>query len=131
MTEKPDFNDPEYRESLLNLFQPGRCATHEMPPLQYAVYNVYYGGKEPILKLLELGVDIDAADEDGDTALHQAVFEREPEVYALLVQAGANQHAGNSSGYTPAWHFEKTFGESYEEKFKGQTIDAAYFRRER
>ena len=36
-----------------NPFRPGRCAPHPMPPLQYAVYNIYYAGVEPILALLE------------------------------------------------------------------------------
>ena len=41
---------------------------------------------EPILALLEAGVDLDAADAFGHTALHQAVTENKPEVYALLAQ---------------------------------------------
>ena len=53
-----------------NPFRPGRCAPHPMPPLQYAVYNIYYAGVEPILALLEAGVDLNAADEHGTTALH-------------------------------------------------------------
>ena len=115
-----------------NPFTPGRCATHPMPPLQYAVYNIYYAGVEPILALLDAGVELDAADEDGNTALHQAVRENEPEVYALLVQAGANQHVPNKSysARTPAMEFVEDFGMTCEEKFKDRKIDAEYFRKE-
>ena len=112
-----------------NLFTPGRCATHPMPPLQYAVYNIYYAGVEPILALLDAGVELDAADKDGNTALHQAVYENEPEVYALLVQAGADQHASDWLGNTPEMRFEREFGMTYEEKFKDRKIDAEYFRK--
>ena len=87
-----------------NPFTPGRASLWLRPPLQYAVYDIYYGGVEPILALLEAGVELDAADEHGDTALHEAVYESKPEIYALLVQAGANQHKPKKSvaGDTPA-----------------------------
>ena len=29
----------------LPTFRPGRCAPHPMPPLQYAVYNIYYAAR--------------------------------------------------------------------------------------
>ena len=113
----------------LPTFTPGRCAPHPMPPLRYAVYNIYYAGVEPILALLAAGVELNAADEHGVTALHEAVYEKKPEVYALLVQAGADQHAPDWFGDTPAIRFEREFGMTYEEKFRGMTIDAAYFRK--
>ena len=113
----------------LPTFTPGRCSLHPMPPLQYAVYNIYYAGVKPILALLEDGVDLNAADEHGTTALHEAVNEKKPEVYALLVQAGADPHVPNRFGDTPAMRFERKFGMTYEEKFRGMTIDAAYFRK--
>ena len=113
-----------------NPFTPGRCAPHPMPPLQYAVYNIGYDGEESILALLEAGEEPDAADEDGNTALHQAVLENEPDIYALLVQTGADQHIPNWSGETAAMKFERQFGVSYEKKYEGRTIDAAYIRKE-
>ena len=113
----------------LPTFTPGRCAPHPMPPLQYAVYNIYYAGVEPILALLAASVELNAADEHGVTALHETVYENKPEVYALLVQAGADQHARNRIGDTPAMRFERKFGMTYEEKFRGRKIDAEYFRK--
>ena len=41
----------------LPTFTPGRCSPHPMPPLRYAVYNIYYAGVEPILALLAAGVN--------------------------------------------------------------------------
>lgn len=116
-------------DALRNLFTPGRCAIKPMQPLQYAVYDIYYGGVAPILALLDAGAPLDAVDEGGTTALHQAVYEDEPEVYALLVQAGADQHIPDRYGDTPAMRFEQKFGTTCEEKFKGRKIDAAYFRK--
>ena len=113
----------------LPTFTPSRCAPHPMPPLQYAVYNIYYAGVEPILALLAAGVELNAADEDGNSALHEAVNEKKPEVYALLVQAGADPHVPNRFGDTPAMRFERKFGMTYEEKFKDRKIDAEYFRK--
>ena len=113
----------------LPTFTPGRCSLHPMPPLQYAVYNIYYAGVEPILTLLEDGVDLNAADEHGTTALHEALYENKPEVYALLVQAGADPHVPNRIGETPSMRFEQDFGMTYEEKFKDRKIDAEYFRK--
>ena len=114
-----------------NPFTPGRFTRHPMPPLQYAVYNIWYTGIEPILALLDAGVELDAADEFGHTALHQAVYENEPTVYALLVQGGADQQVPDKSwsARTPAMAFEENFGMTCEEKFKGMTIDAANFRK--
>ena len=82
-----------------------------MPPLQYAVYNIYYAGVEPILALLAASVELNTADEHGVTALHEAVYEKKPEVYALLVQAGADQHVPNRVGETPTMRFEQDFGD--------------------
>ena len=36
----------------LPIFTPGRHSMTLMPPLQYAVYNIYYGGAKPVLKLV-------------------------------------------------------------------------------
>ena len=113
----------------LPLFTPWRATLYPMPPLQFAVYNIYYGGVKPILALLEAGAELDAVDEYGNTALDEAVQQREPDIYALLVQAGANQHIIDKGGSTPAVFYEKVFGMTYEEKFKGMKIDADFFRR--
>ena len=54
--------------------------------------------------LLEAGADKDAADTDGDTALHIAAKEGHLEVVRLLLEAGADKDAADTDGYTPL-HF--------------------------
>ena len=50
---------------------------------------------------LELGGDVNAVDEIGDTALHGAAHIRSDQVVQFLVQAGARVNAKNKRGLTP------------------------------
>jgi ankyrin repeat protein len=50
---------------------------------------------------LELGSDVNAVDEIGDTALHGAAHIRSDQVVQFLVQAGAKVNAKNKRGLTP------------------------------
>jgi ankyrin repeat protein len=50
---------------------------------------------------LELGSDVNAANEDGDTALHLAAAHRFSSVVQLLADHGANVNAANKRGITP------------------------------
>src|SRR4026208_1502415 len=54
-----------------------------------------------IRRLLETGVDVNAAQIDGTTALHWAVYHDDAETVALLVRAGANVNAVNRYGVPP------------------------------
>ena len=49
---------------------------------------------------LELGVDINAANEHGETALHAAAYHNANRVIEFLVEAGANIDATNAAGQT-------------------------------
>jgi ankyrin repeat protein len=51
--------------------------------------------------LLKQGGDVNAAQADGMTALHWAVYHDDPKTTALLIQAGANAKAANRYGVTP------------------------------
>jgi ankyrin repeat protein len=50
---------------------------------------------------VKLGVDVNAADEDGDTALHRAVKLRFNSVIEFLVEQGARLDVRNTFGQTP------------------------------
>ncbi len=53
--------------------------------------------------LIAEGVDVDAAQPDGATALHWAAYRNDPEIAALLLEAGAGVDAANELGATPVW----------------------------
>jgi ankyrin repeat protein/fermentation-respiration switch protein FrsA (DUF1100 family) len=56
---------------------------------------------DTVPKLLETGVDVNAAQVDGMTALHWAVYHDAPDAAKLLVKAGANANATNRYGVAP------------------------------
>ena len=51
--------------------------------------------------ILDLGVDVNAADRRGNTALHDAVRKNFPSVVAFLAARGADINAENQRGQTP------------------------------
>ncbi|XP_055325593.1 protein phosphatase 1 regulatory subunit 12A isoform X18 [Sitodiplosis mosellana] len=59
------------------------------------------GDKEDIIRLIENGVDIDTANVDGLTALHQACIDDNLEMVEFLVQHGADVNKQDNEGWTP------------------------------
>jgi Ankyrin repeats (3 copies) len=59
------------------------------------------GDKTSVRQLLGSGVDANAAQVDGTTALHWAAYREDAETVALLVRAGANVNAMNRYGVPP------------------------------
>jgi len=57
--------------------------------------------KARVRTLLGTGVDVNAAQIDGTTALHWAAYHDDAETAALLVRAGANVNAVNRYGVPP------------------------------
>jgi ankyrin repeat protein len=57
--------------------------------------------KAHVRALLATGVDVNAAQVDGTTALHWAAYQDDAETAALLVRAGANVNAVNRYGVSP------------------------------
>ena len=61
------------------------------------------GDGATVLALLEDGVDVNAPQGDGATALHWAVHLSDRETTDALIEAGANVNAANDLGVTPLW----------------------------
>lgn len=62
---------------------------------------VQHGDKQAVASLLKNGVDVNAAQSDGATALHWAAYLNDAETTGLLLRAGANVNARNDLGVTP------------------------------
>ena len=65
------------------------------------VQAVRDGDRAQTATLIEQGVDINAANPDGATALHWAAHLDDLEILRLLLQAGANVNVANVYGVTP------------------------------
>ncbi|XP_054733724.1 protein phosphatase 1 regulatory subunit 12A isoform X1 [Anastrepha obliqua] len=59
------------------------------------------GDKEEVLKLLENGADINTANVDGLTALHQACIDDNLEMVEFLIEHGADINRQDNEGWTP------------------------------
>ena len=59
------------------------------------------GDKLALAALLKAGVDVNAAQGDGATALHWAAYQNDAKTVALLLSAGAKLNAQNALGVTP------------------------------
>ncbi|HEY1753804.1 MAG TPA: ankyrin repeat domain-containing protein [Bryobacteraceae bacterium] len=62
-----------------------------------------HGDKTAVQKLVGQHADVNAAQADGATALHWAVFRSDKEMVDVLLRAGANAKAANRDGATPLW----------------------------
>jgi ankyrin repeat protein len=61
------------------------------------------GDKVAVQALIAKKADVNAAQADGATALHWAVFKSDKELVDALIRAGANPKAANRAGSTPLW----------------------------
>jgi ankyrin repeat protein len=72
----------------------------DRPPLIDAAKNA---DREALRALLKQGVNVNAAEADGTTALHWASYRDDAESADLLIRAGAKVNAANDLGATPLW----------------------------
>ena len=82
---------------ILLVFVAGESAR---PALIDAAKNV---DRDAVRALLQQGINVNAADADGTTALHWASYRDDVETADLLIRAGANVNAANDLGATPLW----------------------------
>ena len=61
------------------------------------------GDQATLRSLIEKRANVNAADNDGTTALHWASYHNDLEAAALLIKAGARVNAANDLGATPLW----------------------------
>ena len=61
------------------------------------------GDVAAVRKLIAAKADVNAAQNDGATALHWAVYASNNELVDVLLKAGANPKAANREGATPLW----------------------------
>ena len=61
------------------------------------------GDKTAVRTLIQQKADVNAAQPDGATALHWAVYRGDKELAEMLISAGANVKAANREGATPLW----------------------------
>ncbi|XP_037109427.1 protein phosphatase 1 regulatory subunit 12A isoform X1 [Syngnathus acus] len=59
------------------------------------------GDREEVAALLRQGADINHANVDGLTALHQACIDENAEMVQFLVESGSNVNTGDNEGWTP------------------------------
>ena len=66
------------------------------------LYRAVYEGKVGLTHLLlQYGADVEARDNNGETALHLAARKNHSEIAALLFEHGANANAENIKDLTP------------------------------
>ncbi|HEX7082274.1 MAG TPA: ankyrin repeat domain-containing protein [Gammaproteobacteria bacterium] len=58
---------------------------------------------DEVRRLVEEGVDVNAPQADGATALHWAAYYGDADLARLLLEAGADPSAANRNGSTPLW----------------------------
>ena len=59
------------------------------------------GQKEMVKKLLEMGMNPNTCDDDGNSPLHYACAMKNFMISDILIHYGANEDAKNNEGYTP------------------------------
>lgn len=78
-------------------------------PLQYAIspYKNFNGRRFDAIAVSNLlkieGIDVNAKDDDGDTALHVAAERGDPDILSSLIDAGAEVNAKNKFDVTPLY----------------------------
>ena len=95
---EPDFVNILFTNSAVNIHITNNIGD---TPLMIACSNGKYGLSSIIEKLITLGADIHAANQEGYTALHRAAEGASADTLRLLLEAGASIEATAQNGFTP------------------------------
>lgn len=82
-------------------------ATQAHASLQELIDGVKQNNKEAVLTLLNNGENVNAVNEQGNSALHYAVALNNADMTKLLLQFGADMNISNAQGWTPLKIVEK------------------------
>ena len=77
-----------------------------LPAAQHELYDERRT-LEAVKMAAEAGSDVNAVDEDGNTALHYVVDKGFPDVVAFLTESGAKVNVENKRGQTPLTRFAR------------------------
>jgi ankyrin repeat protein len=79
----------------------GNSDAAQAPDICTVLVSVQLGLIENVKAFLQLGVDVNDADREGNTPLMEAVRHRHPELAHFLVEQGADVNAASNNGVTP------------------------------
>ena len=85
----------------------GPCPPKVFPPASLPLARRTARTLEAVKLVLELGADVNAANNAGDTALHAAAYKGFGSVVQLLVDKGGDMNAKNKRGKTPQLCYER------------------------
>ncbi|KAL4479521.1 hypothetical protein ABPG72_011843 [Tetrahymena utriculariae] len=88
-------------EDLLNQYHTLSLESKDEEGNTFIIVAAQVGSKEIVEYLFQKGADINASNNDGDTALHKANFYKYHNVADFLIQKGASQNKANYIGLNP------------------------------
>lgn len=77
------------------------------PSIMLSTVGFQVNSSKIVELLIEVGADINAVDEDGNTTLHRAMCLSNPEIAEILIKKGADLEIKNKLGETPLAYFHK------------------------
>ncbi|KAL4442267.1 hypothetical protein ABPG74_005608 [Tetrahymena malaccensis] len=88
-------------EDLLNQYHTLSLESKDEEGNTFIIIAAQVGSKEIVEYLFQKGADINASNNEGDTALHKANFYKYHNVADFLIQKGASQNKANNQGLNP------------------------------
>jgi len=88
-------------KSASQLAEPENKASSDQPDVAQVFRRAaLIGDQRTLCGLMKLGVDVNAADHHGRTALIEAAFGSQPHILEILISSGADPNAADNDGWT-------------------------------